>query len=130
MLQMLKKLDIKSILIIILATLLIILTVFQPNKKIDYYKNEIELLHKSNAKLLYSNDSLKLVNKGLDKELTKIYGVIKLHETLILKYNNTINDLKQQQDETTNRINILNADGVATEFTNYLKKRSSKSIRK
>jgi len=127
---MLKTLDIKSIIIIILASLLLIFTVFQPNRKIDQYKDEIKILHQKNEKLLYTSDSLRLVNVQIDAELQKIYSVIKLHEKLIVQYNNTIKDLKKQQDETSNRVNVLNADGVATEFTNYIKKRSSKSIRK
>ena len=127
---MLKTLDTKSIIIIILASLLLIFTVFQPNRKIDQYKDEIKTLHQKNEKLLYTSDSLKLVNEQIDAELQKIYGVIKLHEKLIVQYNNTINDLKKQQDETSNRVNVLNADGVAAEFTNYIKKRSGKNIRK
>lgn len=127
---MLKTLDTKSIIIIILASLLLIFTVFQPNRKIDQYKDEIKTLHQKNEKLLHTSDSLKLVNEQIDAELQKIYGVIKLHEKLIVQYNNTINDLKKQQDETSNRVNVLNADGVAAEFTNYIKKRSGKNIRK
>jgi hypothetical protein len=127
---MLKKLDIKSILIIILATLLLIFTVFQPNRKINYYKEEIKLLNKNNNKLLRSNDSLKLINNQLDTEIVRIYDVIRLHETLVNKYNKTIIELNNKKNETTNRVNVLNADGVATEFTNYLKTRSSKSVRK
>ena len=86
-------------------------------------------MHQKNEKLLYTSDSLRLVNVQIDAELQKIYGVIKLHEKLIVQYNNTINDLKKQQDETSNRVNVLNADGVAAEFTNYIKKRSGKNIR-
>jgi hypothetical protein len=127
---MLKNLDTKSIIIIILASLLLIFTVFQRSEKIDQYKDEIKTLHQKNKKLLYTSDSLKLVNKQIDVELQKIYGIINFHEKLIVQYNNTINDLKKQQDETSNRVNVLTADGVATEFTNYIKKRSSKNIRK
>lgn len=127
---MLKTLDTKSIIIIILASLLLIFTVFQPNRKIDQYKDEIKTLHQKNKKLLHTSDSLRLVNVQIDAELQKIYGVIKLHEKLIVQYNNTIIDLKKQQNETSNRVNVLNADGVATEFTNYIKKRSGKNIRK
>lgn len=127
---MLKTLDTKSIIIIILASLLLLFTVFQPNRKINQYKDDIKTLHEKNKKLLYSNDSLKLVNKKIDSELEKIYGVIKLHEKLIVQYNNTINDLKNRENETSNRVNVLNADGVAIEFTNYIKKRSGKNIRK
>ena len=94
------------------------------------YKDEIKALHQKNEKLLHSNDSLKVVNKKIDKELEKIYGIIKITEKLIVQYDNRINNLKNKQDEISNRVNILSADGVAIEFTNYIKKRSGKSVRK
>lgn len=127
---MLKQLDTKSIIIIILASLLVIFTIFQPNKKMDNYKDKIEALHLKNEQLLHSNDSLKIVNEKIDKELKNIYGVIKITEKLIAQYDNRITELKNKQDETSNRVNVLSADGVASEFTNYIKKRSSKDIRK
>jgi hypothetical protein len=127
---MLKNLDAKSIIIIILTSLLVIFTIFQPNKKIETYKDEIEVLHQKNKELLHSNDSLKIVNQKIDKELEKIYGIIRITEKLIVQYDNRINDLKNKQNETSNRVNVLNADGVASEFTNYIKKRSGKGIRK
>ena len=127
---MLKNLDAKSIIIIILASLLVIFTIFQPNKKIETYKGEIKVLHQKNKELLHSNDSLKIVNQKIDKELEKIYGIIRITEKLIVQYDNRINDLKNKQNETSNRVNVLNADGVASEFTNYIKKRSGKGIRK
>jgi predicted RNase H-like nuclease (RuvC/YqgF family) len=130
MLEMLKNLDAKSIIIIILASLLVIFTIFQPNKKIETYKDEIKVLHQKNKELLHSNDSLKIVNQKIDKELEKIYGIIRITEKLIVQYDNRINDLKNKQNETSNRVNVLNADGVASEFANYIKKRSGKGIRK
>jgi NCAIR mutase (PurE)-related protein len=127
---MLKTLDTKSIIIIILASLLLIFTIFQPNKKINNYKDEIKVLHEKNEKLLHTNDSLAIVNQKIDKELKNIYGIIKITEKLITQYDNRIIELKNKQDETSNRVNVLSADGVASEFTNYIKKRSGKNIRK
>lgn len=127
---MLKTLDTKSIIIIILASLLLIFTIFQPNKKINNYKDEIKVLHEKNEKLLHTNDSLAIANQKIDKELKNIYGIIKITEKLITQYDNRINELKNKQDETSNRVNVLSADGVASEFTNYIKKRSGKNIRK
>ena len=51
-------------------------------------------------------------------------------EKLIEQYDNRIKELKQSKNETSNRVNVLNANGVASEFTNYIKKRGSKNIRK
>ena len=127
---MLKTLDTKSIIIIIIASLLLIFTIFQPNKKINNYKDEIKVLHEKNEKLLHTNDSLAIANQKIDKELKNIYGIIKITEKLITQYDNRINELKNKQDETSNRVNVLSADGVASEFTNYIKKRSGKNIRK
>lgn len=127
---MLKNLDTKSIIIIILASLLVIFTIFQPNKKINKYEDEIAILHQKNEKLLHTNDSLAIVNQKIDKELKNIYGIIKITEKLIVQYDNRIIELKNKQDETSNRVNVLNADSVASEFTSYIKKRSGKSIRK
>ena len=127
---MIKTLDTKSIIIIILASLLLIFTIFQPNKKINNYKDEIKVLHEKNEKLLHTNDSLAIANQKIDKELKNIYGIIKITEKLITQYDNRIIELKNKQDETSNRVNVLSADGVASEFTNYIKKRSGKNIRK
>jgi hypothetical protein len=82
------------------------------------------------VKLIHTNDSLKAVNSEIDKELEKIYGIIRITEKLIVQYDNRINDLKNKQNETSNRVNVLNADGVASEFTDYIKKRSGKGVRK
>ena len=90
---MAKQLDTKSIIIIILASLLVIFTIFQPNKRINRYKDEIETLHIKNEQLLRSNDSLKIVNEKIDKELKNIYGVIKITEKLIAQYDNRITEL-------------------------------------
>jgi hypothetical protein len=125
---MVKKLDTKSIIIIILTMLLLIFALFRPNKKINQYKDEVKALHQKNQKLLYTNDSLKSVNKEIDIELEKMYDVIKAHETLITEYNDKINELKKQKNETFNKVNILSGDSVAIEFTNYIKKRTGKNI--
>ena len=96
---MLKTLDTKSIIIIILASLLLIFTIFQPNKKINNYKDEIKVLHEKNEKLLHTNDSLAIANQKIDKELKNIYGIIKITEKLITQYDNRIIELKNKQDE-------------------------------
>jgi len=128
MLKMFKLLDTKSIIIIILTTLLLIFTVFQPNKKIYTYKNEIKELKLKNEKLLYSYDSLKNENKKIDFKLKKLYLIIGDKEKIIKTYNNKIEYYKRKQNEIPTKIKLLNADGVATEFTNYIKTKRSKSI--
>lgn len=126
---MLKKIDTKTVLIIILTILVIILMVAQSKNNIYYYKKEINELNKQNRELRFKYDSISDENHKIDSELKKIYGVINITEKLIAQYDNKIKDLKNDKNETSNRVNILNANGVAVEFTNYIKKRRNKNIR-
>ena len=114
----------------ILAVLVIILMITNSKNNIYGYKKEIKELHEKNTKLRYEYDSLVVDNKRIDAELDKIYGVINITEKLVEQYDNRIKELKESKNETSNRVNVLNADGVASEFTNYIKKRGSKNIRK
>jgi hypothetical protein len=125
---MLKKIDLKTVIIVILMIFLILTLLNKIGTKYDY-KQEINKLHESNRELIYKYDSIEKVNKRIDIELERIYGIIEITEKLIIQYDNNINELKKSKNETTNRVNLLNADGVATEFTNYLKKRRSKNVR-
>jgi peptidoglycan hydrolase CwlO-like protein len=125
-----KKFDAKTIIIMILAVLVIILMIANSKNNVYGYKKEIKELHEKNTKLRYEYDSLVVDNKRIDAELDKIYGVINITEKLVEQYDNRIKELKESKNETTNRVNVLNADGVASEFTNYIKKRGSKNIRK
>jgi peptidoglycan hydrolase CwlO-like protein len=125
-----KKFDAKTIIIMILAVLVIILMIANSKNNVYGYKKEIKELHEKNTKLRYEYDSLVVDNKRIDAELDKIYGVINITEKLVEQYDNRIKELKESKNETSNRVNVLNADGVASEFTNYIKKRGSKNIRK
>ena len=128
MYNMLKNLDTKSYIILILTTLLILLVVSRPGKKIDYYKDEIKDLKNKNKELMKSYDSLEFENRKLDVKLESLYSIIQENEKIIMDYDKQIINLKQNKNETRNRVNVLTADGVASEFTNYLKTKSGKSI--
>jgi septal ring factor EnvC (AmiA/AmiB activator) len=124
---MLKKLDAKSIIIIILASLLVVFIWLEPNKKINYYKNELKALKEVNIELLKTNDSLKKANVLIDNEIKNLHKIIEVNEKLLIQYNNEITDLKKRKNEIPSKVNILNADMVAIEFTNYFKRRKSGS---
>ena len=128
MYNMLKNLDTKSYIILILTALLILLVVSRPGKKIDYYKGEIKDLKNKNKELMKSYDSLEFENRKLDVKLESLYSIIQENEKIIMDYDKQIINLKQNKNETRNRVNVLTADGVASEFTNYLKTKSGKSI--
>jgi hypothetical protein len=125
---MLKTIDLKTVIIVILMVFLIFTLLNSIRDKYNY-KQEINTLHKSNRELTYKYDSITKVNKHIGVELERIYGIIEITEKLIIQYDNNINELKKSKNETTNRVNLLNADGVAIEFTNYLKKGRSKNVR-
>jgi chromosome segregation ATPase len=127
---MLKKLDNKSYIILILIAILLVSIITRPGNKINYYKKEISELKLKNQKLLYSYDSLRNENKIIDTKLKLLYLIIEEKEKTISSYNDKIEYYKRKQNEIPSKIKFLNADGVATEFTNYIKKRSSKNIRK
>jgi uncharacterized protein YoxC len=124
-----KKLDAKTIIIIILTALVLILMLFTVKNNVYDYKKEIKELHQQNTQLKHQVDSITVENKKIDAQLNKIYGIINISEKLIEQYDNRIKELKQSKNETSNRVNVLNANGVATEFTNYIKKRGSKNVR-
>jgi chromosome segregation ATPase len=130
MYKILKTLDVKTWIILILTALLVLGIIFRPSKKIDYYKDEINLLHQKNKELMFSYDSLSTENKKIDSELKKLYSDLKDKEILIISYNKEITKLKNRANETNNRVNVLSADGVATEFSNYLKTKPGKGFRK
>lgn len=122
---MLKKLDTKSIIIIILTSLLVIFIWLEPNKRINYYKNELKALREANIELLKTNDSLKKANVLIDNEIKNLHKIIEVNEKLLIQYNNEITYLKNRKNEIPGKVNILNADMVAIEFTNYFKRRKS-----
>lgn len=94
-----------------------------PNSKINYYKKEIKELKENNKKLRLKYDSINIRNIEIVNEINRLNDVINVTEKLIVQYDNRIKDLKNNKNETANKVNALNADGVAIEFTNYLKKR-------
>lgn len=125
---MLKRLDNKSYIILLLTALLILLVVSRPGKKIDYYKDEIKDLKNKNKELMKSYDSLEFENRKLDIKIESLNSIIQTNEKIIIGYNKQIINLKQNRNEIPNKVNVLTADGVASEFTNYLKTKSSKGL--
>lgn len=127
---MLKKIDNKSYIILILIAILLVSIITRPGNKINYYKKEISELKLKNKKLLYSYDSLRNENKKIDTKLKTLYLIIEENGKIISSYNDKIEYYKRKQNEIPNKIKFLNADGVATEFTNYIKTKRSKSVHK
>ena len=118
----LKKLDIKSIFIIILSLGLVVSFMLGQKNRIDYKKDEIKSLNKQNEDLGRKNDSILLVNKALDKQMSEINKQIQASEKLLAETESQLNNLKQRRNETSNRVTNLSANGVTSGLSNYVKK--------
>jgi hypothetical protein len=118
----LKKLDIKTVFIIILSLALIISFFVGQKNKIDYRKDEIKVLHTKNNELLKKNDSLAIVNKSLDKKIAKIDSIIKVNDIIISEKQSQIEILKRRKNEIPSHVNVLSANGVASSLSKYIEK--------
>ena len=125
----LKKLDIKSIFIIILSLGLVVSFMLGQKNTIDYKKDEIKSLHKQNEALMDKNDSILLVNQSLDKQISEINKQIKANEELLADTELQLNILKQRRNEKSNIVTHLSANGVTNELSNYVKKHKKNSVR-
>jgi len=125
----LKKLDIKSIFIIILSVGLVVSFMLGQKNTIDYKKDEIKSLHKQNEALMDKNDSILLVNKSLDKQISEINKQISANEELLADTELQLNILKQRRNEKSNIVTNLSANGVTNELSNYVKKHKKNSVR-
>jgi len=114
------RIDIKVIFIFCLAIALILSFIFRPSKGIDMYKDEIKQLHKQNDSLLKNNDSLKMLNVKLDKQINQILHEIYITQVNLDKTNDKIKNLENGKGKVSSYVNNLNADGVAKSLTEYL----------
>lgn len=124
-----KKLDIKSMFIIVLSLGLIFSFMLGQKNGIDYKKDEIKSLHEKNEYLLSKNDSLKILNEALDKQIFEINKQIQINEKMLVESELKINTLKQRRNETNITVTRLSANGVANELSNYIKKHKNSPVR-
>jgi regulator of replication initiation timing len=123
------NLDIKTILILILAGVLIVSIIFRPSKPIEMYEDEISLLKQQNKTLIQNNDSLELVNSQLDKEIEGYLIEIDSTQVLLDENKDKITELEDGKNEVSGYVNGLNADGVTESLTNYLNRKKSYLVR-
>jgi len=120
-----KKLDFKTIVIIILGACLIISFLFKQKSNINNHDDEIKKLQLENTNLIKKNDSLAKINNQLDQKILTIdkelqENTIKLNETT-----NQIERLKNKKNEIPAYINNLSANGVSSEFSKFLENTKS-----
>jgi cupin superfamily acireductone dioxygenase involved in methionine salvage len=125
----LRKIDIKTIFIIILSFGLVISFLLGQNNKIDHKKDEIKKLNSENEILLNKTDSLKTLTEALEKQIFIINQQIQKNEQMLADSEEEIKKLKQKRNETNNTVVRLSANGVTNELSNYIKKHKNGSIR-
>lgn len=125
-----KLLDIKTIFIIILGSLLIIAILVNRKNDPKKYDDKIKDLHAQNDILLHNNDSLNAINKSLDKYIKEINTQLVVNTTLLTNTQLQLDNLNKRRNEIPSIVNRLSANGVANAFTDHLDKRTkSSSIR-
>jgi len=118
------KLDIKMVIILILAGVVILSFIFRPSKPIEMYEDEISLLKEQNEQLSQNNDSLELANNQLDKEIEGYLIEIDSTQVLLDENNEKIIELEDGKNKVSGYVNSLNADGVTESLSDYLNRRN------
>lgn len=119
-----KKFDIKTWAIIILGVALCISFWFGQRNKIDYKKDDIEALHRSNDSLLRTNDSLRKANIEIDSAIAAITRIINVNDVKLAATQLELDKLKKRKNETFTHVTNMSANGVSNAFTDYLNTKS------
>jgi len=116
--------DIKTIVIILLSLLVVGLIFFNNSgKDIEKYRQEIDNLNKVNKELLLNNDSLKNLNSDLSKDIINLNDKIDDINLILESNESLIKRLKKRKSEIPTNVNVMDADGVASDISDYLKRR-------
>lgn len=122
-----KKLDIKTILIIVLGIGLIISFMFGQKSTTNKHNDEINQLHLSNEQLTKQIDSLKAVNFQIDSKIVIIDKLLEGNTAKLYETQTELTDLKKRKHEIPTYVNALSADGVANSLSNYIQTRVTSS---
>jgi predicted RNase H-like nuclease (RuvC/YqgF family) len=121
----LKKIDIKSLLIIILLIMFTVSMLTRPaSVNVKYYEEEIKKLNIVNEKILLKNDSISLENLKLDETLENINSKIDSIDKELASKDYKIKELKRKKDEIPKNVFNMGADDVTRSLTEYLKRRN------
>jgi predicted nuclease with TOPRIM domain len=117
------KLDIKTIMIIVLGSLLVFNLILKSKETPIDNKGEIKSLHESNEKLNGINNSLNDSIKTLNKDIIKINEMLNLNNNKILELKLQIQKLKDEKNKIQPTVNRMSANVIANTFSNYLDKK-------
>lgn len=118
------SLDNKSIVIILLSLIVVGLIFFNNSgRDIKEYEQEINNLNKKNKELLLDNDSIKNLNLVLSKDIIDLNIKVDFINSKLIANEGLIKKLKNKKSEIPTNVNVMDADGVASGITDYLKRR-------
>jgi len=121
----LKKIDIKTLLIIILLIMFTVSMLTRPTSvNVKYYEEEIKKLNIVNEKIMLKNDSISLENLKLDETLENINSKIDSIDKELASKDYKIKELKRKKDEIPKNVFNMGADDVTRSLTEYLKRRN------
>lgn len=118
------SLDNKSIVIILLSLIVVGLIFFNNSgRDIKEYEQEINNLNKKNKELLLDNDSIKNLNLVLSKDIIDLNIKVDFINSKLIANEGLIKKLKNKKSEIPTNVNVMDADGIASGITDYLKRR-------
>lgn len=118
-------LDVKTIIIILLSLTVIGLLVFiNSGDGVERYEQQIKNLNDKNKELLLDNDSIKKINSELSKDIINLNTKIGEINLQLDENKDLINRLKKRKGEILTNVDVMDADGVASGISDYLKRRN------
>lgn len=115
--------DIKTIVIILLLILVSGLIFFNnSDKEIEKYQQEITNLNSKNKELLLDNDSIKKLNLSLSNDIFILNKKIDDIDKELIENESLIKKLKKIKGEILTNVNDMDANGVASGISDYLKR--------
>ena len=116
--------NIQFFFIIVLAGALILSLIFRPSTPIDTYEDELKELEKINKQLGISNDSIILLNVGLQNELQEILLEIDGTKVILQQTEEKLKQLEDAKTEIPALINNMDSDSITHHLSEYLNRRN------
>ena len=116
--------NIQLVFILILAGALILSLVLRPSTPIDTYEDELKELAEINKQLGISNDSINLINIGLQKEIQNIIHEIDGTQIILQQTEEKLKKLENAKNEIPTFINNMDGDSITYYITEYLSRKN------
>ncbi len=123
------KSNYKNIIILILMVLVIIF-IWSSNKNKTDNNLLIDKLKTENKRLIKDNDSLLVVNNEIDKKINEIGILIRNVNNNLKNIEYGIDEINNERYNNKNAFDNLDASGVSSELSKYIKKRRSQTDNK